>query len=330
MSHARIPSTIASALALGCVLASVGLTSSACTEKKKAEKQGRDAAPPASTAAAKEGENPEGGSDKPSAKEAAATMSPLPAPELVEPVVNPRKLPPYSGPTGTIVGVVKATGDKSPELPKVVAKMEDSCTRSRGMFGVLFREGPARELADVLVAVTHYDGYVPSKGTDVEVWAEGCAWESRTIPVTYGQRLVIKGADRRAYVPELLGQRLPAQLFLLPTAPPVQITPQKPGRYQLVDSMRLFNTSEVYVLPYATAAVTKADGRFEIKGIPVGEVQVNALLPQTGATEGKTVKVEEGKVTEVTFELAFDQAAYDKMPKPTPLDELPAPGEPRP
>src|SRR5690606_22961194 len=109
-----------------------------------------------------------------------------------------------------------------------------------------------------------------------------------------------------------------------------QIPPKKPGRYQLVDSMRLYNVAEVYVLPYATATVTKANGTFELKGIPVGEVQINALLPQTESTEGKTVTVEAGKVTEVTFELPFDRAAYDKKPKPTPLDELPAPGDPRP
>lgn len=318
-----------SALIVGCFLAAAGLLSSACTEKKKPEKGAGDGVPPAAAS----GDAPKNGepdASKPSAKEAAKIMAPLPGADLVDPVVNPRKLPAYTGPTGTIVGVVKATGDKAPELPKVLSKVEQNCTRARSMFGVLFREGPERELADVLVAVTQYDGYVPSKGTDVEVWGEGCAWESRTIAMTYGQRLTIKGADNRPYVPELLGQPMPAQLFVLPSAPPVQIPPKKPGRYQLVDSMRLYNVAEVYVLPYATATVTKADGKFELKGIPVGEVQINALLPQTESTEGKTVKVEAGKVTEVTFELPFDQAAYDKKPKPTPLDELPAPGERRP
>jgi hypothetical protein len=192
---------------------------------------------------------------------------------------------------------------------------------------VLFREGEKRELADVLVAVTKYEGYVPSQEVDVKVWGKGCAWDKRTFAMTHGQRLQIHGVDNRPYVPELLGQPMPAQLFVLPTAPPVQIAPKKPGRFQLVDSMRLFSVAEVFVLPYATIDVTEADGTFEITGIPVGEIQINALLPQTGATDGKAVKIEAGKATVVDFELHFDRAAYDKAPKPTPLDELPAPGE---
>ncbi|MEM7395176.1 MAG: hypothetical protein AAF492_22825, partial [Verrucomicrobiota bacterium] len=43
------------------------------------------------------------------------------------------------------------------------------------------------------------------------------------------------------------------------------------------------------------------------------------------ATVNKKVKIEEGKVTEMDLELAFDRAAWDKKPKPTPLDKLPAP-----
>lgn len=270
-----------------------------------------------------EDEKAEGGS----AKAAAKIISDLPDKKLLDPIVNPTNQKPYVGPTGTVKGVVRASGDPAPELPNILAKIEPSCDRARSVYGVLFREGKGRELADALVAVTKYDGYVPAKEVEVKVWGKGCAWDKRTYVMTYGQRLQIHGVDKRPYVPELLGQPMPAQLFVLPTAPPVQIAPQKPGRFQLVDSMRLFSVSEVYVLPYATADVTELDGVFEIKGIPVGEVQVNALLPQTGATLGKTVTVKANETTIVDFELPFDRKEYDKLPKPTPLDELPGPDE---
>ena len=266
-------------------------------------------------------------SDEVSAKAASKIISDLPDKKLVDAVVNPKALPPYVGPTGSVRGVVRATGDPAPELPAVLAKIEQSCDRARSVYGVLFREGEKRELADVLVAVTKYEGYVPSQEIDRKVFGKGCAWDKRTYAVTYGQRLQIHGVDNRPYVPELLGQAMPAQLFVLPTAPPVQIAPKKPGHFQLVDSMRLFSVAEVYVLPYPTADVTELDGTFEVEGIPVGEVQINAFLPQTGATVGKTVTVKAGEATVVDFELPFDRKAYDKLPKPTPLDELPGPEE---
>jgi hypothetical protein len=263
--------------------------------------------------------------DKPGAKEAAKIVSALPPADKVLAVVNSGDAKPYAGPTGSVRGIVTATGDKAPDLAEVLAKMDANCDVSRQMFGKLFREGEKRELADVLVAVTEYKGYVPADGVDVPVWGKGCAWESRTIAITYGQRLSIAGVDNRPYVPEILGQPMPAQLFALPTAPPVQLPPQRPGRFKLVDSMRLYNVAELFVLPYRTVAVTRADGQFLIKGIPVGKAKINALLPQTGAVSGQEITIEAGKVTEVNFELTFDAAAYEKLPKDTPLDELPAP-----
>jgi hypothetical protein len=143
--------------------------------------------------------------------------------------------------------------------------------------------------------------------------------------VTFGQRLSITGADNQPYVPEILGQPMPAQLFALPTAPPVGLPPKQPGRFKLVDSMRLYNVAELFVLPYATVDVTEIDGKFEITGIPVGKVKINALSPQTGAVDGKEITISADQTTEVNFELSFDKAAYDAAPKATPLDEIPGP-----
>lgn len=290
----------------------------ACDPAKEPKKV--DPAP--TPAVAKPGSDP---TKAPSAKDMRAKTSDLPPAEEIRKVVNPRGLESYSGPTGSVSGVVRITGDQAPDLPEVLAKMEDKCDLSRSMFGKVFREGDGRTLADVLIAVTEYEGYVPAKGTDVPIWAKGCAWESRTIAMTYGQRLSIDGADNRPYVPEILGQEMPAQLFVLPTAPPVKLPPKTPGRKKLVDSMRLFNVAELFVLPYATVDVTGLDGKFRIDGIPVGKVKINALLPQTGAVQGEEITIEEGKVTEVDFELSFDSEAYEQREKPTPLDELPAP-----
>jgi len=192
------------------------------------------------------------------------------------------------------------------------------------MFGKVFREGPGRSLADVLVAVTGYDGYVTSDETDVVVRAKGCAFHTRTVAMTFGQRVVIQGEDNRPYVPEILGQVQPAQLFVLPTMPRVSIAPQNPGHFKLVDSMRLFNVAELYVLPYRTVSVTAIDGRFEIQGIPAGKARIDALLPQTSGVTGRDLTIEAGKTLEINLDIPFDRAAWDKAPKPAPLEGRPA------
>lgn len=239
-------------------------------------------------------------------------------------MVNSKKRAVYSGPVGGVRGVITVSGDPAPELPDVVAKIEDSCADARVMFGKVFREGPGRSLADVLVAVTGYDGYVTGDETDVVVRAKGCAFHTRTVAMTFGQRVVIQGEDNRPYVPEILGQLQPAQLFVLPTMPRVSIAPQNPGHFKLVDSMRLFNVAELYVLPYRTVSVTGVDGRFEIQGIPAGTARIDALLPQTSGVVGRAVEIVAGKTVELNLEIPFDRAAWEKTPKPAPLEGRPA------
>lgn len=275
----------------------------------------------------KQGPTSDPNSKKPSAKEVRRLLESLPSEDEVQKIVNKNDLAPYAGPTGSVAGIVFATGDPPTEETAALKKIEPSCQPAEKTFGKLFREGPERQLADVLVAVTHYKGYVPEEDPAEEVIGRDCAWSSRTIAMTFGQALTIRGADARAYAPELLGQPMPAQLFVLPTAPPVQLPPGKPGRFKLVDSVRLFNQAEVFVLPYATHTVTRLDGRFSIPQIPVGKARVSVFLPQTKQTAQRDVEIKADKTIELEFKLPFDAAAFKKTDKRVPLDEIPGPEE---
>lgn len=236
----------------------------------------------------------------------------LPSAEQVQAVNNPSQLPEYKGPTGTVRGVVRVTGDSAPLQEALLSTIEANCEPAKSVYGPLFREGAERSLGDVLVAVTGYQGgYVPPMGEAVRVEGEGCAWNARTVVMTYGQRLEVSARDRRAYVPDLMGQASPAQLFVMPGAPPVPFVPQKPGRFLLIDSMRLYNRTDVFVLTYPTAAVTGLDGKFEISGIPVGRVKVNAFLPATNATVEREIEVKENQTVELELSLPFDQKSYE-------------------
>jgi hypothetical protein len=236
-------------------------------------------------------------------------------PKTVSAVVNPKGLPPYSGPTGTIRGVVSASGDEAPPQSEMLARIPPDCAAAKDFYAKLFREGPSRGLADVIVGVTGYTGYLPEDSPSQIADATGCAWNARTYVLTFGQSLDVRSRDSRAYVPDLIGARLKAQLVALPRGEAIHLYPEHAGRYELTDSMRLFMLAEVMVVMFPTHAVTGLDGQFVIPHVPVGKVTVSALLPATLAQSSKDVEVHAGESVEVKFELPFDRKAWDAARK---------------
>ncbi len=250
------------------------------------------------------------GSGPSSSKPAAPVASGLPAPaEEVSRAVNPQNLPAYSGPTGNVVGVVTATGDLAPATPEHLARIKGDCPEARLAYSHLFREGMMRSLADVLVAVTGYSGYLPEKQPKQTIAARGCAFSTRTVALTFGQALDVVSKDREAYVPNLIGSKMTAQLLALPGGAPSTVYPPAPGHYLLTDDIKVFMVADVFVVSYPTHDVTGLDGRFEIKGIPVGKARISALLPSTHAVVEKDIEIKAGETLEVPLSLGFDAKA---------------------
>jgi hypothetical protein len=244
-------------------------------------------------------------------KPAGPVASGLPgAVEQVSRVVNPENKAPYTGPTGAVKGLVTATGDAPPAATAHLAKIKGDCPDARETYGHLFREGMMRSLADVLVAVTGYEGYVPEKEPKQTVAARGCAFSTRTIALTYGQALDVVSKDREGYVPNLLGSHMKAQLLALPGGAPSTLYPPAPGHYVLTDDIKVFMSADVYVVKFATHDVTSLDGRYEIKGIPVGKARLSALLPATGQVVEKDIEIKAGETLDVPLELPFDAKAF--------------------
>ncbi|HEX6765407.1 MAG TPA: hypothetical protein VF103_08020, partial [Polyangiaceae bacterium] len=136
-------------------------------------------------------------------------------PKTVSDAVNPDGKTAYAGPSGTVEGRVVATGDKAPELPEA-QQIPEKCAGARPFYSKLFREGEGRALADVFVAVTGYREYVPAKEPAKRFVAKGCAFDTRTIALTFGQRLEVVSGDTEAYIPELVGERGQAQIVATP------------------------------------------------------------------------------------------------------------------
>ncbi|HYQ29167.1 MAG TPA: carboxypeptidase-like regulatory domain-containing protein [Polyangiaceae bacterium] len=232
-------------------------------------------------------------------------------PKIVSAAVNAKGEAPYTGPMGTISGLVTISGDPAPDMPEVVASIPADCASAKQTYGKLFREGAGRALADVVVGVTGYAGYVPEETPAQLADGNGCAWNARTYVLTFGQSLDVRSRDSRPYVPDLMGAKLKAQLVALPRGEPIHLYPEQPGRYQLTDSMRLFMLADVLVVKFPTHAVTGLDGRYTIPRVPVGKVKVSALLPATMVQDEKEIEVHAGELVEVPITLAFDRKAWD-------------------
>jgi hypothetical protein len=245
-------------------------------------------------------------------KPAAPVASGLPGSlDHVSKAVNPENKPAYAGPTGTVRGVVIAVGDSAPVATAHLQQIKGACPEAREIYGHVFREGMARSLADVLVAVTGYQGYVPEKEPKQTVAARGCAFSTRTIALTYGQTIDVVSKDREAYVPNLLGSRMKAQMLALPGGVGSTLYPPEPGHYVLTDDMKLFMMADVFVVKYSTHDVTGLDGAYEISGIPVGKARISALLPSTEAVVEKDIEIKAGETLQLPLELPFDAKVFE-------------------
>jgi len=209
-------------------------------------------------------------------------------------------------------------------LPETAAKIPEDCPRALELRRKLFRQGINRSLADVLVTVTEYTGYLRPRSDAVRVEAKGCAFDANVTAMVYGQHLEVFNRDGKAYMPRLIGVPSYALRVAMPGGGPVPIFPPDPGRYLLVDETRDYMRSELYVLNYPTFAVTGLDGAFEISGVPAGDAKVTAYSPALGKVSEQRVKIQAGVIADLKFDLAFSQADFDAAVRAKPPEPAPA------
>jgi hypothetical protein len=267
-------------------------------------------APAAASAGATSAADP-GAAGQPSLAEVAELARQQQA-EAVAKAINPTGLPRYSGPVGGVHGRVVIAGDPAPVQPEQSAQLPvQGCPRAQQLYTKLFRQGPDGSLADALVTVTEYKGFLAPAGEAVRVRAEGCAWSSRTIAMTFGQRLEVENLDSQPYIPSLLGAPTPALRIVMPRGPTVPLFFPRPGRFALLETTRDYMRADVFVLPFPAAKVTELDGRFAFDSLPVGDARVTAYLPAIGKTVDQRIVIEAGKSLDLTLTLTYSQAEQD-------------------
>jgi hypothetical protein len=225
--------------------------------------------------------------------------------------VNPAHLPAYQGPTGSVEGVVLVSGPDAPDVPQLDVH---SCPAALDTYGKLFRVGPPspdrrRPVADAVVVVTGYSDYfVPAK-SDVEsaVIGANCGYASRTIAMTFGQRLEISNDSKLAFAPLLSGVTRAAVMIAPPgrAGDPVKLYPPRPGHFMLGDQIQPYVSEVVLVLRQPLHAVTDRAGHYRIDGVPVGRLKVGVQLEAIGAQAQREVDIRANVVEQEGFVLSY-------------------------
>jgi hypothetical protein len=130
-------------------------------------------------------------------------------------------------------------------------------------------------------------------------------------------------------MPYLDGAPFRAVMVAMPGGDSVKFYPQEPGHYMIRDQLpKPFMTVDVYVVAYATHDVTGLDGKYEIKGIPVGRVRANAFLPAINKATESLIEIKPGDNTlDFVLEYKRDEpakqsAGTEKKPTPTPTPDI--------
>jgi len=232
----------------------------------------------------------------------------------VEKVINPNGDKPYEGKTGTLKGKITIKGDPPPD---VKLELGPDCAAASAVYGKAFQVGDGGALADALVTVTGYKGFVPVKQPYITATLKGCAYDQRAYVMTFGQRIEVSNVDPKlSHVPILDPAPFRSVNVAMPQGRPIRLYAFQPAvNYVLRDYMsRPFLTARVFNLKFSTHDVSGADGAYEIANIPVGKVNVNAFLPALEADgAAKEIEIKEGENT-LDFELTYD-AKKDKLAK---------------
>lgn len=224
---------------------------------------------------------------------------------VVASMVNPDKLPPYAGPTGSVEGTIEVTGDRARETPADFSR----CPEAAATWGHAFRESEPQKngrrlLADAIVVVTGYKGFfLPEKEEAKEVRIEGCAYQTRTVTMTFGQRLEVKNVSKDFWTPLLEPQPSVMVSMATPGGDPAKLYPKKPGHYLLLDRDRKYAVVDVYAFLHPLHAATDVAGHYRIDGLPAGKLKISTTHSQIDASAEAELTVAPGVVHKVDLTL---------------------------
>lgn len=137
----------------------------------------------------------------------------------------------------------------------------------------------------------------------VELDNKDCRFEPHVVFVQTGQELVIKNSDTVGHNSNVATVKNPPSNSLIPAggSSPLKFSSEEAIPSQVTCNIHPWMKGWVLVRPNPYAAVSKADGTFEIKGVPVGEIELQFWHEKAGylgemTIGGKAEKASKGRM----------------------------------
>jgi plastocyanin len=233
---------------------------------------------------------------------------------------GPRKLPPQNiggidaPSSATITGVIRFSGAK-PEPKPIEEVLGNAYCKQHYPDGPPLREdlvfgkiGSDDTLENVLVYVSKgLEGMKLDPPTDHVVLDQaGCVYTPHVVAVMVGQTLEIRNSDATLHnVMTMPRENPPFNIGMPVQGGKLERTFAKPEfKMNFKCFMHPWMSAYVHVLPHPFFAVSGADGRFTIKGLPPGEYEIS-VLHETSMFEATpasaTVKLAAGQSKPLDF-----------------------------
>lgn len=245
----------------------------------------------------------EGG--EPAAKtEPAKTATGAVEPAKTEPAA-PAVAPAPAAGKGTIKGKVILEG-AVPPMPELPRQSDPVCAKTK-MNANYVEAGPDGALKNVVVRLPNGAAKGDKPATPVVINQSNCMYEPYVAVAMTGQQIQIKNSDKTTHnIHTYVGDETIFNEAQPPGAPDLQkdLEAQGGSVMKLTCDVHKWMEAFVVVTDHPFAAVTGADGTFEIKDAPAGTYKLEAWHPNLGAVKTAEVTVKDGETAQVEFKFA--------------------------
>ena len=214
-------------------------------------------------------------------------------------------------PTGSVKGTVLFEGEP-PERPKQDRVGDPKCSQNTLDDAIVVTRG---KLAGVLVRVKV--GGVPgthaAPATPVVIDQRDCTYVPRVVGIVAGQKVAVRNSDATTHsVWGTLAGKDVINKMQVAKAPDVVIDPSAAKAGDVVElkcGVHAWMHAYVVVMDHPFFAVTDAEGKFAIDGLPQGKYTLEAWHPVLG---GKTLDIEIGKLKRANVTARFSYKASER------------------
>ena len=190
---------------------------------------------------------------------------------------------------GTVTGRFVFKGDAPSAAELKADKDAEVCGREK-LFSEDLVVGADKGIRNVVVFVRDKGVKVnpevekATKANPVEIDNKGCRFEPHVVFVQTGQELVIKNSDTVGHNSNVMTIKNSPSNSLIPAgqSSPLTFSAEEPLPAGVTCNIHPWMKAWVVVRGNPYAAVTKADGSFEIAGVPVGDVELQLWHEKAG------------------------------------------------